>query len=154
MVFGKIVEIEAIDTDRYGRTVGIVTADGLNVNQEIVRNGYAWVYTRYCKKPVCGEWKGLETAARANKAGLWAHPDPVPPWDFRRRKSLTATEKAQSLDSAQIQTQGIAYTGNTKSRKFHKASCRYANCKNCTEVFRNRAEAIDQGYVPCKNCNP
>jgi len=69
MVFGKIVEIETIDTDRYGRTVGIVHADGLNINQEIVRNGYAWVYTRYCKKPICNDWKGIETTARANKEG-------------------------------------------------------------------------------------
>jgi metal binding Ada-like protein len=47
-----------------------------------------------------------------------------------------------------------AFTGNTGSRKFHRASCRYASCKNCTAKFDTRREAIDAGYVPGGCCDP
>lgn len=45
------------------------------------------------------------------------------------------------------------YSGNVNSMKFHSPGCRYYNCKNCTEFFSSRDEAIDSGYKPCKVCN-
>jgi len=76
LVFKKTVEIESIDTDRYGRTVGIVYLGGKNINEEIVRSGFAWVYQRYCTRSICGAWKRLEASARAGKVGLWAQGQP------------------------------------------------------------------------------
>ncbi|WP_022669463.1 thermonuclease family protein [Desulfospira joergensenii] len=85
---GVKVSIESINTDHYGRTVGIVEvqATGLNINQTLVKNGYAWVYIRYCKKAFCRIWKDLENKARGLKIGLWIDSDPVPPWEYRRLK--------------------------------------------------------------------
>jgi micrococcal nuclease len=86
-VFGKVVEVETVDVDRYKRTVGIVRLpDGTVVNQEIVRAGYAWVYARYCKKPICLEWKRLEGEAEVAKQGLWKDENPVAPWEWRREQ--------------------------------------------------------------------
>ncbi len=86
LVFGKIVQVEKMDTDRYGRTVGIVTVGKVCVNEELIKNGFAWVYPRYCNISICGDWYALEAHARASKKGLWAHADPLPPWEFRRNK--------------------------------------------------------------------
>lgn len=36
LVAGKTVDVEVYDTDRYGRTVGVVFANGLNVNQSLI----------------------------------------------------------------------------------------------------------------------
>ena len=52
------------------------------------------------------------------------------------------------------QEKEAAYSGNTSSRKFHRASCRYASCGNCTAKFRSRQDAIDAGYVPGGCCKP
>jgi len=41
MVFSKVVEVEAIDKDHYGRTVGLVRVDGKSLNEELVKAGYA-----------------------------------------------------------------------------------------------------------------
>ena len=41
MVFGKIIEVEPVDIDRYGRTVGIVRIEGVILNEELVREGFA-----------------------------------------------------------------------------------------------------------------
>ena len=87
LVFGKVVDVETVDVDRYRRTVGIVSLPGGTVvNQEIVRAGYAWVYARYCKKPICLEWKRLEGEAEVAKQGLWKDENPVAPWEWRREQ--------------------------------------------------------------------
>ena len=76
-----------MNTDRYGKTVALIRLeDGKVLNEEIVRTGFAWVYERYCRKTICGEWKKLEEEARAAGLGLWKDKDPVPPWEFRRKK--------------------------------------------------------------------
>ena len=72
-VFGKTVNVKPIDTDRYGRTVGIVIYAGgtMNLNAEIIRAGYAWVYDKYCKRPgVQGYGNSLKRKARDEKNGL------------------------------------------------------------------------------------
>ena len=47
-----------------------------------------------------------------------------------------------------------AYSGNTESKKFHRKSCRYYSCKNCTAKFATRDEARAAGYSPCGVCDP
>lgn len=84
MVAGKVVDVEPVDQDRYGRTVGIVTVAGRNLNEELVRSGFAWVYRQYCRRGECSTWLQEEGQARAARIGLWADPVPVPPWDWRR----------------------------------------------------------------------
>ena len=82
MVFGKEVQVEERGKDRYKRTLGRVVVNGLDANAEMVRQGYAWVYRKYSKNP---DLLRLESAAREAKLGLWADPEPVPPWEWRHR---------------------------------------------------------------------
>ena len=92
MVRGEQVSVDEIAKDRFGRTVAMVSLDRRNVNQLLVRGGYAWVYSRYCQKIICKRWKILEWKARLEKTGLWAADNPVPPWEWRKKegaKSLT-----------------------------------------------------------------
>jgi micrococcal nuclease len=156
-VFGKRVRVEVADTDRYGRTVGIVIdPDGAVLNRELLAEGMAWLYTAYCKAPVCGEWKREEEAARQKKGGLWADASPTPPWEYRKAgRSGGRVKSAQSAPSSRnddIIAGG--YSGNTNSGIFHSSGCRYFNCKNCTARFSSRDEAISAGYRPCKVCRP
>jgi micrococcal nuclease len=90
LVFGKQVRVVKKDIDRYDRIVGIVYVGDVCVNEEIVRNGLAWVYRYYCKIPICTAWLDLEAQARDSKMGLWSYPDPIPPWEFRRRRRVGA----------------------------------------------------------------
>ena len=36
LVAGKTLDVTTYDTDKYGRTVGVVIADGVNVNQSLI----------------------------------------------------------------------------------------------------------------------
>ena len=80
MVFGKNVEVSVYDVDTYGRSVGVVRINGMTV----LKSGFAWLYTKYCKQSFCGEWKVLEEQASKKRAGLWADKHPMPPWDWRK----------------------------------------------------------------------
>jgi len=91
MVYGESVQVEVMDTDRYGRTVARIFVEEEDVNGAQLRAGYAWLYRQYCKSWVCGEWVGLETEARSSQVGLWADKDPVPPWQWRRDKKGAST---------------------------------------------------------------
>ncbi|BFR47456.1 thermonuclease family protein [Nitratidesulfovibrio sp. HK-II] len=87
VVYGKMVTVEDMDIDRYGRVVGVVeTVDGTSLNRALVINGMAWVYDRYCRAVWCAEWKQDEMRAKSARAGLWSEPAPMPPWEFRRAK--------------------------------------------------------------------
>jgi micrococcal nuclease len=87
-VAGKIVTVIHMDTDRYGRAVAIVKSpnDPETVNAALVRNGFAWVYRKYCRANFCSDWIDYERNARSKRVGLWLDPNPMPPWEYRRRK--------------------------------------------------------------------
>ena len=82
LVSRKQVGIKVIDTDRYGRTVGVVFVDGKNINLEMVCAGHAWWYERYA--PNNRELKSCHKRARSMGIGLWKQQTPMPPWEYRR----------------------------------------------------------------------
>jgi|TARA_B100000073_G_C23626047_1_gene530562 endonuclease YncB( thermonuclease family) len=47
MVIGKSVSLLRITTDRYGRTVGELFVDGMNVQQAMVASRHAEIYWKY-----------------------------------------------------------------------------------------------------------
>jgi len=78
---GKTVTIHPTGTDRYERTLAnVILPDGRNLNQELVRQGWGWWFRKYSRDQGMGK---LEAEARAAKRGLWADPNPTPPWDWR-----------------------------------------------------------------------
>ena len=145
-VFGKVVRVEAIDRDRYGRTVGVVHIGTTCVNEELVKEGLAWVYTKYCKRGFCAKWKSHQNAVRKARKGLWSRKNPIPPWDFRKGV-LPAGSKVKNKV-------GGPFHGNVRSQVFHSPGCRHYNCKNCVEVFKTKQTATQAGYRPCGMCKP
>ena len=82
---GQRISLEIMDRDQYGRIVALVHNGDVLINRELVRQGLAWVYPRYCRtEPLCGEMKGLEVAARRQDLGLWEGRAPLPPWKWKR----------------------------------------------------------------------
>jgi endonuclease YncB( thermonuclease family) len=86
LIFGKSVEIEPFEQDRYDRLVARVWLAGVDVNAEMVRTGNAWTYRRYAGDP---QYCAYEKSARDLGQGLWQLPagQRVAPWEWRQRKS-------------------------------------------------------------------
>jgi endonuclease YncB( thermonuclease family) len=83
MCAAKSVRVIERGLDRYGRTVGWIICDGVDANSEQVRRGMAWVYERYA--PRNSPLYGLQGEAHDTRRGLWADPQPVAPWQWRRK---------------------------------------------------------------------
>lgn len=93
----------------------------------------------------------------AGAAWRIAQPDPV----SELRRDTATTIITQSVVSAPAPVRAPmaepvrgAYAGNTHTKKFHKKSCRYYSCSNCTAKFATRDEALAAGYSPCGTCDP
>ena len=80
LVAGKDVVVDWKEKDKYGRIVGQVHQGSLDVNLQMVKEGLAWHYKKYSKSE---DLSRAEAEAKAGKKGLWADPNPVPPWEFR-----------------------------------------------------------------------
>jgi len=85
-VAGKQVMVEEFDRDQYGRIVGHVYVNDDWVNGELVKQGFAYVYTRYA---VSKKLYQFETQAKENKLGIWKLPERerTKPWVWRKNKS-------------------------------------------------------------------
>ena len=84
LVAGKTITVKQTDIDRYKRVVAHVYINDLWVNEQMVKNGYAWVYRKYAKSESIYV---AEDYAKANKLGIWGLPESerIPPWEWRRK---------------------------------------------------------------------
>lgn len=82
---GMKIRVKVEDVDPYGRLVGWVRLPSRGdawLHEVLIDEGWAWWYERYY--PSLGELGKKQARARAARRGLWADPNPVAPWDFRR----------------------------------------------------------------------
>jgi len=98
LVAGKEVVVESEKNDRYGRALGKVwvqPADCPNCGKTLDANhaqllaGMAWCYRYYAKEQSPedqGRYESSEDEARARKWGLWADPNPINPYEWRKGK--------------------------------------------------------------------
>jgi micrococcal nuclease len=86
LVLNKQVSVKVIKKkDRYGRVIGRLFVDQIDVNAHMIAKGHAMVYRRYLSDESLLK---LESDAKENNLGVWALPekDRVPPWTWRKQK--------------------------------------------------------------------
>ena len=81
--FGRMAAIAVVGRDRYGRAICKIDVGGVDINKEQIARGMAWMYRRYAKER---SYSDAEFQAQSRKVGVWHDTQPVPPWDFRRKK--------------------------------------------------------------------
>ncbi|MDU1889620.1 MAG: thermonuclease family protein [Dysgonomonas sp.] len=81
LCYNKEVKVLKTGTDRYGRILGVLYIDSINVNEALIRHGLAWHYKRYSNSL---RLDSLEQLARKEKLNLWKMPNPIPPWEYRK----------------------------------------------------------------------
>ena len=88
-VLGKAVTVEWRKRDRYGRIIGKILSAGKDVNLGLVEEGACWWYEKYARNQPRRDrslYRMAERRAQERKAGLWSHQDPMPPWEWRRKR--------------------------------------------------------------------
>lgn len=82
----KKVTVIVSGKDRWGnRLVNITLSNGKDINQELLKKGYAWHNARLSSSSVL---KTLEANAKANRIGLWENENPTAPWIYRRQQTM------------------------------------------------------------------
>lgn len=101
LVRDRDVACDSMGTDKYGRMLAICHAGALELNAEMVRQGYAWAFLKYSARYV-----DAEAEARTARAGVWQG-DADPPWVFRERRWASAENAAP---------EGCAIKGNISNK--------------------------------------
>ena len=120
-------------TDKYGRTLAVVIVDGKNLNEMLLKEGLAEI--------------------------MYMPPSEFYPYNWAGNNTHVAGDSSTSTDSSSGDTSSGAagtYIGNSNSHKFHYPTCKSVGkmSEKNKVTFSSRDEAINQGYTPCKNCNP
>ena len=81
LIGNKEVQVASRAIDKYGRTVASVSINGLSVNEEQVRRGWAWKYSRSKGSRI---YAVLQSEAQQSKRGLWKQSSPQEPSQWRK----------------------------------------------------------------------
>jgi endonuclease YncB( thermonuclease family) len=84
LCFGQTALVVDKGRDRYKRTLGKVSCNGIDAGSTQVRAGMAWVFRRYA--PNDSPLYDLEREAMLSRRGLWSNPNAMPPWEWRQAK--------------------------------------------------------------------
>jgi len=88
LVHRKQVRIEYDKEDKYGRIVGKVTVDDVDVCLQQLVLGMAWHYKKYQNEQSVSDralYSDTELKSKSLKLGLWTDDMPMPPWEFRKK---------------------------------------------------------------------
>ena len=74
--------------DKYNRYVAVLyDENGIAVQEDLIRNGFAWVYPRFCDDVIlCVGWQSVQDEAKNSRQGLWQEENPITPWDYKHHK--------------------------------------------------------------------
>ena len=94
LVLHQQVRVVTVATDAYGRDIGWITLGRDThvekaVNTELVRRGWAWARSRSRSSYL----RDAQQEAQRERRGLWATPDAIPPWIWRKQKLLRESNK-------------------------------------------------------------
>ena len=89
-ITGQAVALEPVDRDRHGRIVARVYSNGRDIALQMVVEGFAPVYPKYCREQ---PYLDAEKVSRDKRLGVWSiagqHQQP---WAWRHSRSEKVTE--------------------------------------------------------------
>lgn len=94
-IFRKMVRIDVVSRDRFGRTVGRVFFGDDDIGLGQVRGGFAWWYAHFAANDEA--LRDAEAEARKSKSGLWSEPSPVPRGSGGERRLILTPEAPENL---------------------------------------------------------
>lgn len=85
-IAGRAVAINPIEHDRRGRLVARVHSNGIDLGLQMVADGFAPVYPKYCKDQ---HYYHVQGRARPSGIGIWSMPGAhQTPWEWRHLQKI------------------------------------------------------------------
>ena len=153
IVTGRQARCVAVDTDEYGRTVARCTVGVVDVNRQMVSNGYATAYRHYSL-----DYVSAEASAKAAKRGIWAGTFVMPSdvrhaaEDQRSAPSRHRAGRAPVVQSIARASSGCTIKGNRGSNGwiYHLPGMPFYDRTRAEQMFCSEAEAQAAGYRRAK----
>jgi endonuclease YncB( thermonuclease family) len=156
LVNGRQVVCSTTGTDDYGRLLARCSANGVDLNREMVASGHAVAFRRYSL-----DYVAFEGSAKAAGRGLWGGTFQMPS-EYRqahRSSSRSSAEGARQEPSARARRSpssstasgisGCSIKGNRNRRGqwiYHVPGMPYYEQTRAEEIFCTEAEAQAAGY--------
>lgn len=86
LVYNKQVRVDFQKKDKYGRLVGTVWQNDLDICLALIKTGWVWHYKHFESEQSRVErdaYSQAELEAKAKKIGIWKEINQIPPWEFR-----------------------------------------------------------------------
>ncbi|KAF7018971.1 hypothetical protein CFC21_032204 [Triticum aestivum] len=101
LIGGKRVSILVYGPDKYGRSLGDIYCDGVFIQEQMLKGGFAWHYKMCDKRPEFAKW---QREAKKARRGLWSLDKPQKPWIWRRDNPRIDNKKGNA-DDIQVEPQ-------------------------------------------------
>ncbi|MEB3236519.1 MAG: thermonuclease family protein [Candidatus Sericytochromatia bacterium] len=173
-VAGKTVRIETDvqERDKYGRLLGYLFVGNELVNESLVREGLAMLYTAPPNVRFSERLLAAQRGARGSGKGIWSKRDGLKqsPYEFRHGGRAAPASVGQpalggGVPAASVPDAGLRRThaetpvdtpfvANTRTGKLHKAACRWARriAVGSRKGFASAAAGEAEGFKPCGTC--
>jgi micrococcal nuclease len=114
LTIGQVVQVRAVEKDKYGRTVAELFLGGRSINLQMIMEGQAVVYRKYLSS--CNdrqqEYLNAEAIAKQQKLGFWSQVNPQMPWDFRHGSQIAKQPIKKEIQPAQMKPSVTQQSGN------------------------------------------
>lgn len=123
------LRFDTVERDKKKRLVAYAYVDGQMVNEQLVRDGLAFVRLTPGARRFADTLLAAQNDARKNKRGLWSQPPRTPEDE---------------------------YPADPKYGNFHRPSCEEVPKINPERriVLNDKNKAFDLGFAPCTKCLP
>jgi hypothetical protein len=148
MIGNAALTCSGAEHDVYGRLVATCTVSGIDINEQMVADGWALAFRKYSERYVPDEVR-----ARAAKLGLWSSSF-TPPDEYRaeEREARAAHASSPRRVVAQAAPTGCVIKGNRGSHGwiYHLPGMPYYEQTRAEETFCTEAQAQAAGYRRAK----
>ena len=80
----KSIIVKGNTYDKYGRLLGTIYVDGININETMVQTGNAWWYEKFDPKNT--KVRDMQIKAKESKLGLWKNVNAIAPEEYRKNQ--------------------------------------------------------------------
>lgn len=160
------LEKDRTERDRYDRLLRWIWLDDKLINAEIVKNGFAIAKIFDLDTRYQDFIKNSETYAIDNNLGIWKEELFEDIEEEDEEESEKEIEEEPEEEEEKIEEdeacialgceEGSKYVGSKNSDKYHLCDCVWATKIKPENIicFDSIEGATEQGYIPCKTCNP
>lgn len=138
-----IIETDTQERDQFGRLLGYIYVDNKFINAEIVKEGFAKVYTVPPNIKYSEQISKAQIEARNLGKGIW-YQKSINGEENNPNKIVKDNKPYKNKFNIKRKLVHI----NEYSKTYHKAGCKFFNCKNCT-LYLAEDVAIKKGFKKC-----